>query len=66
MPTDDIPVLLINKLGSVQLNSADINGDTPLAYAFNSGTDRCIELLMSKLTTEQLLAKQKSGKTYES
>jgi ankyrin repeat protein len=65
VPTDDIPVLLINKLGSVQLNSADINGDTPLAYAFNSGTDRCIELLMSKLTTEQLLAKQKSGKTYE-
>lgn len=55
---DSIAILLINKLSSEQLNIPDINRDTPLAYAFNSGTDRCIELLMSKLTEYQLLDKQ--------
>ncbi len=55
---DFIAIMLINKLSSEQLNIPDINRDTPLAYAFNSGTDRCIELLISKLTEEQLLDRQ--------
>ncbi len=62
---DSVAMQLIGKLNAEQLNLPDLNGATSLTYAFASGTKRCVEAIINKLTTEQLLAKQKGGQTYE-